>query len=164
VNLFPCGTATYLQTPASPHVWGLFLRRSSGPVLRFRRRRRKGPRSSQARETCTALHSPLPRAGMFCSLSFAAMALRLVTPLACSSLIVGARSQTPCRRRCAGGSPQTAHDASPWGPNGVMFCNKPLDGFRFAIWPENIDLPASPGIFPRHESWSLLGHHPPKPV
>jgi hypothetical protein len=44
-------------------------------------------------------------------------------------------------------------------PNGVMFCNKPLDGFRFAIGPENIDLPASPGIFPRHESWSLLGYH-----
>jgi hypothetical protein len=42
VKAFPCGTATYLQTPASPHVWGLFLRRSSGLVLRFPRRPLKG--------------------------------------------------------------------------------------------------------------------------
>jgi hypothetical protein len=41
VKAFPCGTATYLQTPASPHVWGLFLRRSSGLVLRFTRRPRE---------------------------------------------------------------------------------------------------------------------------
>ena len=40
----------------------------------------------------------------------------------------------------------------------VIFRNKALDGFRFTIRPENIDLPASTGIFPRHESWSLLGH------
>ena len=25
MNSFPCGTATYLQTPAFPHVWGLFF-------------------------------------------------------------------------------------------------------------------------------------------
>jgi hypothetical protein len=42
----------------------------------------------------------------------------------------------------------------------VIFRNKALDGFRFTIRPENIDLPASTGIFPRHESWSLLGHPP----
>jgi hypothetical protein len=42
----------------------------------------------------------------------------------------------------------------------VIFRNKTLDGFRFTIWPENIDLPARTGIFPRHESWSLLGHPP----
>jgi transposase len=61
------------------------------------------------------------------------------------------RTSLPCRRMLMLGNP----------PNGVMLCNKPLDGFRFAIGPENIDLPASPGIFPRHESWSLLGYHPP---
>jgi hypothetical protein len=40
----------------------------------------------------------------------------------------------------------------------VMFGNETLDYFRFAIGPKNIDPPAGPGIFPRHESWSLLGH------
>ena len=39
-----------------------------------------------------------------------------------------------------------------------MLGNETLDYFRFAIGPENIDPPARPGIFPRHESWSLLGH------
>jgi hypothetical protein len=39
-----------------------------------------------------------------------------------------------------------------------MLGNETLDYFRFAIRPENIDPPARPGIFPRHESWSLLGH------
>jgi hypothetical protein len=43
--------------------------------------------------------------------------------------------------------------------NRVIFRNKALDCFRFAIGPQNIDTPARPGIFPRHESWSLLGHH-----
>ena len=42
--------------------------------------------------------------------------------------------------------------------NRVIFRNKPPDYFRFAIGPQNIDPPARPGIFPRHESWSLLGH------
>ena len=40
----------------------------------------------------------------------------------------------------------------------VMLGNKTLDYFRFAIGPQNIDAPARPWIFPRHESWSLLGH------
>jgi len=39
-----------------------------------------------------------------------------------------------------------------------MFREKALDGFRFAIGPENINRPASSGIFPRQESWSLLEH------
>jgi hypothetical protein len=42
--------------------------------------------------------------------------------------------------------------------NRVIFRNKALDYFRFAIGPQNIDTPARPGISPRHESWSLLGH------
>jgi len=42
--------------------------------------------------------------------------------------------------------------------NRVMFRNKALDYFRFAIGPQNIDPPARSGIFPRHESWSLLEH------
>jgi hypothetical protein len=42
--------------------------------------------------------------------------------------------------------------------NRVMFRNKALDYFRFAIGPQNIDPPARTGIFPRHENWSLLGH------
>jgi hypothetical protein len=42
--------------------------------------------------------------------------------------------------------------------NRVIFRNKALDYFRFAIGPQNIDPPARTGIFPRHESWSLLGH------
>ena len=40
--------------------------------------------------------------------------------------------------------------------NRVVFRNKALDCFRFAIGPQNIDPPASSGIFPSHESWSLL--------
>lgn len=40
----------------------------------------------------------------------------------------------------------------------VIFCNEALDHSRFAIGPQNIDLPAGSGIFPRAESWSLLGH------
>jgi hypothetical protein len=40
----------------------------------------------------------------------------------------------------------------------VIFRNKSFDCFRFAIGPQNIDTPARPGIFPRHKSWSLLGH------
>jgi hypothetical protein len=40
----------------------------------------------------------------------------------------------------------------------VMFRNKTPDYFRFAIGPQNIDPPARAGIFPRHKSWSLLGH------
>jgi hypothetical protein len=40
----------------------------------------------------------------------------------------------------------------------VMFGNEALDCFGFAIRPQNIDTPAKPGVFPRHESWSLLGH------
>jgi len=40
----------------------------------------------------------------------------------------------------------------------VIFRNKALDYFRFAIGPQNIDPPASSGIFPRHESWSVLEH------
>ena len=40
----------------------------------------------------------------------------------------------------------------------VMLGHETLDYFRFAIGPQNIDLPARTGIFPRHESWSLLGH------
>jgi hypothetical protein len=43
-------------------------------------------------------------------------------------------------------------------PNRVIFRNKALDYFRFAIGPQNIDPPARTGIFPRHENWSLLGH------
>ena len=42
--------------------------------------------------------------------------------------------------------------------NRVMFRNKALDYFRFAIGAQNIDPPARTGIFPRHENWSLLGH------
>jgi hypothetical protein len=42
--------------------------------------------------------------------------------------------------------------------NRVMLGNEALDCFRFAIGPQNIDTPAKPGGFPRHESWSLLGH------
>jgi hypothetical protein len=38
--------------------------------------------------------------------------------------------------------------------NRVIFRNKALDYFRFAIGPQNIDTPARAGIFPRHESWS----------
>ena len=40
----------------------------------------------------------------------------------------------------------------------VAFRNKALDCFRFAIGPQNIDTPAKSGIFPSHESWSLLEH------
>src|SRR4030095_7958355 len=40
----------------------------------------------------------------------------------------------------------------------VMLRHETLDYFRFAIGPQNIDLPARTGTFPRHESWSLLGH------
>ena len=40
----------------------------------------------------------------------------------------------------------------------VMFRNKALDDFRFAIGPKDIDPPAGSGIFPRRESWSLLEH------
>src|ERR1700730_11472602 len=40
----------------------------------------------------------------------------------------------------------------------VILGNEALDYFRFAIGPQNIDTPASPGIFPSHESWSLLEH------
>ena len=42
--------------------------------------------------------------------------------------------------------------------NRVMLCDEALDCFRFAIGPQNIDTPAKPGVFPRYESWSLLGH------
>jgi hypothetical protein len=42
--------------------------------------------------------------------------------------------------------------------NRVMFRNKALDYFRFAIGPQNIDPPARSGIFPSHVSWSLLEH------
>jgi hypothetical protein len=42
--------------------------------------------------------------------------------------------------------------------NRVIFRNKPPDYFRFAIGPQNIDFPAISGIFPSHESWSLLEH------
>jgi hypothetical protein len=38
----------------------------------------------------------------------------------------------------------------------VMFRDKSLDYFRFAVRPQNIDPPASSGIFARHERWSLL--------
>jgi len=40
----------------------------------------------------------------------------------------------------------------------VIFRNKALDYFSFTIGPQNIDPPTRSGIFPRHESWSLLGH------
>jgi hypothetical protein len=40
----------------------------------------------------------------------------------------------------------------------VIFRNKALNHFRFAVRPQNIYSPAGAGIFPRHESWSLLGH------
>jgi hypothetical protein len=44
----------------------------------------------------------------------------------------------------------------------VIFRNKALDYFGFAVGPENIDLPASSGIFsgifPSHECWSPLKH------
>jgi hypothetical protein len=40
----------------------------------------------------------------------------------------------------------------------VIFRNKALDHFCFAIGPQNIDTPARSGIFPRHESRPLLGH------
>ena len=40
----------------------------------------------------------------------------------------------------------------------VIFRNKALDYFRFAIGPQNIDPPARSGIFPCPESWSLLRH------
>jgi hypothetical protein len=42
----------------------------------------------------------------------------------------------------------------------VVLGDETLDYFRFAIGPQNIHTPARPGIFPRHESWSLLGHPP----
>jgi len=42
--------------------------------------------------------------------------------------------------------------------NRVMFRNKALDYFRFAIGPQNIDPPARSGIFPSHVSWLLLEH------
>jgi hypothetical protein len=42
--------------------------------------------------------------------------------------------------------------------NRVIFRNKALDHFRFAIGPQNIDTPAGTGIFPRHESRPLPGH------
>jgi hypothetical protein len=42
--------------------------------------------------------------------------------------------------------------------NRVIFCNKALDYFRFAVGPQNIDHPARSGIFPSHVSWSLLEH------
>jgi hypothetical protein len=42
--------------------------------------------------------------------------------------------------------------------NRVILGNEALDCFRFAIGPQNINPPARAGIFPRHESWSLLGH------
>jgi len=42
--------------------------------------------------------------------------------------------------------------------NRVMFRNKALDYFRFAIGPQNIDPPARSRIFPSHVSWSLLEH------
>jgi hypothetical protein len=40
----------------------------------------------------------------------------------------------------------------------VMLRNKAPDYFRFAVGPQNIDPPARSGIFPSHESWSLLEH------
>ena len=43
-------------------------------------------------------------------------------------------------------------------PNGVIFRNKALDHFCLTIGPQNIDPPASSGIFPSHKSWSLLEH------
>jgi hypothetical protein len=42
--------------------------------------------------------------------------------------------------------------------NRVMLRNKTLDYFRFAVRPQNIDPPASAGIFSSHESWWLLEH------
>src|ERR1700726_4506025 len=42
--------------------------------------------------------------------------------------------------------------------NRVIFRNKALDYFGFAIGPQNIDPPARSGIFPSHVSWSLLEH------
>jgi hypothetical protein len=42
--------------------------------------------------------------------------------------------------------------------NCVIFRNKALDYFRFAIGPQNIDHPARSGIFSSHVSWSLLEH------
>ena len=53
----------------------------------------KGSRRSSTRATCTADHSPSPRAvGMPCSFSPAEMARRVVAPAACNAAIVGARS------------------------------------------------------------------------
>jgi hypothetical protein len=40
----------------------------------------------------------------------------------------------------------------------VVFCDKALDDFRFAIRPQNIDRPSGAGIFASHESWSLLDY------
>jgi hypothetical protein len=42
--------------------------------------------------------------------------------------------------------------------NRVIFRNKALDYFRFAIRPKNIHPPTRSAIFPRRESWSLLEH------
>jgi len=53
---------------------------------------RKGSRRSKIRMTCTDDHSPPRAVGMHCSLSPSAMALRVVFPAACSSLMIGARS------------------------------------------------------------------------
>lgn len=40
----------------------------------------------------------------------------------------------------------------------VVFRDKTLDNFRFAIGPQDIDPPAGARIFASHESWSLLDH------
>jgi hypothetical protein len=40
----------------------------------------------------------------------------------------------------------------------VMFGNEAFDRFRFSIGPKNINAPPRSGIFPRYESWLLLGH------
>ena len=40
----------------------------------------------------------------------------------------------------------------------VVFRNETLDYFRFAIGPQNIDTPATSGIFPSRKGWHLLQH------
>jgi hypothetical protein len=65
---------------------------------------RKGSRRSNIRISCGDDHSPPRAVGMPCSLRPAAMALRLVFPAACSSLMMGARSEPS--QRCDAVLPQ----------------------------------------------------------
>src|SRR3974390_1883774 len=60
----------------------------------------KGSRRSSTRMTCTADHSPWPRAvGMLRAFRPAAIAYRLVAPAACSFAMIGATSAARCAAR-----------------------------------------------------------------